>query len=281
MISLQDHYKGRTMAEKQIERLVKKEIEDRIWAIYENEHVATYLIEGNKKSILIDTGWGIGGLAEMVNTISTLPLLVVCTHGHPDHTCGAFQFRDIHIAKEDKELLLSFYNKSTRKNILEKSQKPPYPAGFLPDKWIKAEMRKINTIEEGNYFDLGGRTLKVIAMPGHTAGSLCFLDEEAGLLFSGDSVMASPVLLHLDSSLPLSVYHTSLMHLSSYSSKFTKILPGHGDSPVDSYIVEELLNGVSDILKGKIKGKPAKTFLGDGLLCNFKRTGIVYKEDRL
>lgn len=37
-------------------------------------------------------------------------------------------------------------------------------------------------------FDLGGRTLQVVGLPGHTSGSIGFLCRELGILFSGDAV---------------------------------------------------------------------------------------------
>ena len=41
-------------------------------------------------------------------------------------------------------------------------------------------------IREGMVVTLGGRNLEVIETPGHTVGSLCFLDRKEHLLFTGD-----------------------------------------------------------------------------------------------
>ena len=38
-------------------------------------------------------------------------------------------------------------------------------------------------------FDLGGRRIRVIATPGHTAGTVCFFLEDEGILFTGHHIM--------------------------------------------------------------------------------------------
>ncbi|MDP9027366.1 MAG: MBL fold metallo-hydrolase, partial [Actinomycetota bacterium] len=42
--------------------------------------------------------------------------------------------------------------------------------------------------ESGDTLDVPGRTLTVLATPGHTAGSACVLDADAGLIYTGDTV---------------------------------------------------------------------------------------------
>ncbi len=52
-----------------------KEVAEKVWAIHDNTNVACYLVEGEEKSILIDTEWGLGNLAELIQSITSLPLL--------------------------------------------------------------------------------------------------------------------------------------------------------------------------------------------------------------
>lgn len=53
------------------------------------------------------------------------------------------------------------------------------PAWSLPDHWLT----------DGEVLALEGRRLRVLHTPGHTQGHVCLVDEEAGLLFSGDHVL--------------------------------------------------------------------------------------------
>lgn len=51
-----------------------------------------YLVEGEKKALLIDALTGVGSLKAFVRELTDLPVEVVNTHGHLDH-CGAdFEF---------------------------------------------------------------------------------------------------------------------------------------------------------------------------------------------
>ena len=62
-------------------------VTDRITRI-EMPYVCAYLIEGDDKAILLDTGFGYGDLKAFVDTLTTLPYEVILTHGHPDHAGG-------------------------------------------------------------------------------------------------------------------------------------------------------------------------------------------------
>lgn len=258
-----------------------KKVADKTWAIHDKTQVACYLVEGEEKAILIDTCWGLANLAELVQSITSLPVKVVITHGHPDHVCGAFQFSDLYISNEDKGLLNAFYNKQTRRQLIENRFKDQLSADFSEEKWINAELGNVSTIKEGDVFELGKRDLKVIAVPGHTPGSICLLDGENELLFSGDSVQTTPVLMHLDTSLQLSTYFDSLVHVCSFEEEYDRILPGHGETPLDKAVLYELIDGVSEILEGNVSGILEQTFFGEGLVCKFNETSIIYNENQL
>ncbi|WP_424356112.1 MBL fold metallo-hydrolase [Methanobacterium sp. MBAC-LM] len=258
-----------------------KKVADKTWAIHDKTQVVCYLVEGEEKALLIDTCWGLGNLEELVQSITSLPVKVVITHGHPDHVCGAFQFSDLYISNEDKGLLNAFYNKQTRKQLIEKRFNDQHSADFSKEKWINAELANVSTIKEGDVFELGKRDLKVIAVPGHTPGSICLLDRENELLFSGDSIQNAPVLMHLDTSLPLSTYFDSIVHACSFEEEYDRILPGHGETPLDKAVLYELIDGVSEILEGNVSGILEQTFFGEGLVCKFNETSIIYNENQL
>ena len=54
--------------------------------------VNAFLVEGEEKAALIDTGCGIGHLAETVRELTDKPLVILITHGHFDHDGGIKQF---------------------------------------------------------------------------------------------------------------------------------------------------------------------------------------------
>ncbi|HTX60789.1 MAG TPA: hypothetical protein VMC48_00590, partial [Methanobacterium sp.] len=96
-----------------------------------------------------------------------------------------------------------------------------------------------------------------------------------------DSILSSPVLMNLETSTPLIAYLQSMKYVNEFRDKFSIILSGHDHKSVDPVVLDELINGVSDILSGKIKGQPTKTRFGDALMCKFSNTAIIYKESSL
>ena len=49
------------------------------------EETHCYLLSGTEKAVLIDTGLGVANIKEIVDSLTTLPVLVVTTHVHWDH----------------------------------------------------------------------------------------------------------------------------------------------------------------------------------------------------
>ena len=71
---------------------------DTVYAIYEDgqfEEVISYLVLGDDKAVLIDTGNGIGDIKAVVYRITDLPVMVLNTHTHGDHIGGNHQFKEV------------------------------------------------------------------------------------------------------------------------------------------------------------------------------------------
>lgn len=84
-------------------------------------------------------------------------------------------------------------------------------------------------VEDGDLLPVAGRGLRVLWTPGHTAGHLCFVDVEDGLLFTGDHVLP-----RINSGIglggrtganPLGQYLDSLVRLEGYGD--LEVCPGH------------------------------------------------------
>jgi hydroxyacylglutathione hydrolase len=139
-------------------------------------------------------------------------------------------------------------------------------------------------MEDGQAFGLGGRTLEVIALSGHSPGSICLLDRQARLLWTGDSIHSGTVWLHLQESLHLEQFLDNLRRIQGFAGAFDRILPAHGDLsalPLPKHTLDDLIAGIERILSGEIIGREEHTFAGDGLRCDFSSCSIVYRADRL
>ncbi len=74
-----------------------------------------YLVIGNQKAMLIDNGLGVANIRDFVKTLSSLPLIVVITHGHPDHAGANYQFREVYINPDDMAMATG-YNSLPKKS---------------------------------------------------------------------------------------------------------------------------------------------------------------------
>ena len=203
-----------------------------IWRIEDGNIVSEYLIAGDDKALLIDCGWGIADLHEVVDKLTSLPLTVINTHGHPDHTCGNYRFEDVRIHEGDVPMMKKNFSPAARYQVLKRFPKHTLPAGFSEDAWIHARLRHFTPFKGPLSFDLGGRTVDVIETPGHTPGSICLYDSKERLLFSADNILENDTLLMLEDSLPLKTYVKSIDKLATMMGQMDKIYPAHGKAPL-------------------------------------------------
>ena len=80
------------------------EIEDGIYEIDEFDCVSVFVIVGEKRALVVDTGTGIGDLKWIIEEkITDKPYDVVLTHNHGDHTGGAGFFDEVWIHAADMD----------------------------------------------------------------------------------------------------------------------------------------------------------------------------------
>ena len=73
-----------------------KKISEHFWIIEENG-VRSFLFEGDKKAMLIDTGFGTLPIREMVAELTKLPVFLVNTHTDKDHTGCNRDFKPVYM----------------------------------------------------------------------------------------------------------------------------------------------------------------------------------------
>lgn len=254
-------------------------IYERVWQIADGEVDNIYLIEGRDSAMLIDTGLGAANLRDFVKTIMPLPLIVVNTHSHPDHTGSSYQFSKVHAHPDDFEMIRFFSDKENRKNINNNMIAVPVPDSLKFPLTDSLYAVPLVPVKDGHVFDLGDRKIEVIHVPGHTPGSLCLLDHKDKVLFTGDS-NNTLVWLHPQDALPLEVYLESLLKLQKRSEGFHTLLPGHGP-PIDKNFIDEQVICVQRIIAGECDSKPYDSFVGKGLVCGYKRAQVAYDPEKI
>lgn len=195
-------------------------------------------MRGSRRAVLIDCGLGIVPLAPVVRDMLGSECPVVLTHGHLDHAGSAHEFEERWGHVRDERLdECSFCLESTvlaaqlgiaATEISSDSRwqvtKLPNP-GLDPRLYVQKPARLTRRLEEGDSIDLGGVTLEVLHLPGHTPGSIALYERASRELYSGDVVYDSSLL----DSLPESnrkTYRQSLLRLAELP--IARVFPGHG-----------------------------------------------------
>ena len=168
-------------------KLFIKEVLPGIFLMDEAHEATGYLVTGRDRACVIDTMNGYCDLYQAVRKITDKPVTVVNTHGHPDHIFGNMYFEEAYMNPADGELARMF------------TESPE----FLEYAGEKGHiMPPFRDIRPGDVIDLGGRTLEVFGLPGHTPGGILLLLREDRVLFTGDSINHH-LWMQLDGCLPM------------------------------------------------------------------------------
>lgn len=236
-----------------------------------------YLVLGENKALLIDTGLGIGSLFEEISRITKLPILVINTHGHPDHGGGNGEFEEILLHKKDYKLYMEMCTEDYRRNDIELQL-----GTRIPEQYNNA-LQPLNAnikFIDCDSIELGNRLINIYDAPGHTAGSICLYDHNSGSLFTGDNVSLTDTWLYLNHCQPVEVYVETLKKMISYAD-YTQLLPGHPPTPVIPSVIEAKMKCALEIIKDPLIGIPVETFAGKGLRHIAAGVSILYDPDNV
>ena len=204
-------------------------LDDRTY-YFEQFDVRFYLFLGEEKALLTDTGFGcFPDIKEKVEAITDLPLIVLNSHGHPDH-CGAnAAFGEVYADPAGFEAICKFSEGDCT---------------LLP-------------IEDGEVIDIGGRQFEVISTPGHIDGHISLLNRAERILLPGDIVQSVHLVMYLGYGVNFVKYRESLVKLKDMADLYDTILPSHGDIPMPMSQYDNIIGCVDAYLAGELTGVDA------------------------
>lgn len=213
-----------------------------------------YLVEGERRAALIDTGSGFGDLKRCAEGLTDKPLIVLLTHGHTDHAMGAGQFGTVYMNHADDEVFAFHGRPEFRWASLAMC---PIRESITPADCIPTDhCARFLPLAGGDSFDLGGLHIDVYPCPGHTPGSVVLLLREERLLLLGDACNGLTFLFDRFST-GVRAYRDSLKALQAAAAgKYDGVLLSHtGGTPTPELIPGNIQN-CEDILAGNTDDQP-------------------------
>lgn len=230
-----------------------------------------YLVLGEEKALLIDSGFGMDSLKKIVVSLTDLPIVLVNTHGHPDHGGGNAEFGSPYLHPDDNEL---YAYKCSYEMRLDEAMH--WGIENAADR-LQKDLPSPIPMEDGHIFDLGGRILSVYHTPGHSRGSVCIFDEKTGTLFTGDNVQAMATALLEDCATNVSTYLASMQKIACLPVK--RICGGHMPPVMSPELIDKKIECAKRVLAGE-KAEYVKGRMGEGYMMTVDGTSIHYTADR-
>lgn len=249
-----------------------EELVPNIYRLNEFDAGNCYLIIGEKSAMLIDTGTGMGNLGEVVRKITSLPLYVVATHGHPDHLGGKNWFSQYYI--HPKDIRMSRHISRPLRALMLLAQAPARKSHHIRFRDLHRGIYKAAPVsmEDGTIFDLGGKTVEVFHTPGHTQGSVILRVPEDHILFSGDDVC--PWLwLFLPGSSTMRDWIPGAKRILELGEGYTNY-SGHGANPIPLEQIRAQIELAENLVKRGNRHKLFPIRIGK---CENYDAGIIYR----
>lgn len=195
------------------------------------------VIAGTDVALAVDAGIDDGegrSVREAAEAAGSPNIELVFTHGHADHALGGTAFRG-----------LTIHARSEVSGHM-RSQLPAFAqrAGEEPSQLEARLGWPTHEFEGESTLDLGGREIRLIDSPGHAPGAICVYDEDAGVLFGGDTLVTAIPPAFTDGDAV--VLEQTIRRLAALPVDL--LVPGHGDVVNGRSVVRAAIEWSADYL---------------------------------
>lgn len=202
-----------------------------------NGSMHMYLIKGDKRDILIDTGYGFGDLKGFINTLTKKEVVVINTHGHFDHV-GSNDYFDL------------VY------------QSPKAKLDHGNDFGVKIENKsRIIHIHDKTSKIIEGVPFTFLECSSHSQSDVVIINERDRMLFSGDIIDKGQNIFvaHSDDQHykdRVRLHIVAMEKILEYTSLFDVILPAHNTYPIEKTFINKIISLDKKILNDIAKVYP-------------------------
>lgn len=199
-------------------------INENTWRM-EDGGVRFFLLAGDEKALLIDSGMQVHNAKEIAEGLVNLPIELLNTHADRDHVGSNDEFDSFYMNPAEAS---NYYNTNKKTGTI------------IP-------------VSDGDIIDLGDREIEIVTLPGHTPGSIAVLDRNNKVLFSGDPIQDGDIFM-FGVQREMHAYLLSLEKLENYKDRFDAIYPSHGTFPVGPELIDALHEGAVRVMNGEVEG---------------------------
>ncbi len=215
----------------------------------------SYLIVGTTSAVLFDTGIGVTPIRPVAEALTRLPIVVINSHSHYDHVGGNSEFDSV----MTMDTPFTRMKMAGRPHAGLASEVAPdafchgAPAGLDTAAFRSKPWKSAGIVKNGDRIALGGRTLDVLHVPGHTPDALALLDRANGLLFTGDTFYDGTIWLYAQET-NLDDYVTSMESLVALGPVVTQVLGAHNVANAAPSRLAAVLAAAKKLRSGTVAG---------------------------
>ncbi len=230
-----------------------------VFAIYEPrqaEETIGYLIVGDNRALLFDTGMGISDVKKVTAELTKLPIVVVNSHTHDDHVGGNWEFETVYgMDTEFTRANAKGSRVDAQAEIAGDQICGELPKGFDAKSYATKPWHISRFLHGGDKIELGKRTLEIVATPGHTPDAICLLDRANGLLFTGDTYYPAPIWLFRPET-DMDAYVASVKRIAALAPQLKLVLGAHNIPVAEPAVLPRLVTAIEAVRSGKGTSKP-------------------------
>ena len=250
-----------------------------VYALYEDgqfQEVINYLVLGDENAALIDTGYGMADIKALVKELTDLPVIVVTTHTHVDHIGKHSDFKDV--AVFDHPFARENASRGRPAGSMKGALGPgmywkDLEEGLTPESFSIAPFKVSRWLKDRDTIDLGNRTLEVYYTPGHSPDSICLLDRDASLFWTGDIFYNAPLYVY-GSTTNLDDFIESYRKMVDLSVHYEYLMPSHNETYINREILERVLR-LAEEIKAGTAGEYREQNRGNMTIRRYDRKGFA------